>query len=292
MFGCDHGACLKYCVLTVSQTSPAISCNLFYYFGAWGGVITQTTLSVIMILRLWALYEGSRRLAIVWGVLISIHITALCLIFGLGEEIPPFDTPIPYYTLDLNICFAPDSPPYFTGIWVSRLALDTILFFFVLWKAFEQYLKGWHSDIVELLITDNVVAFALVCLIQVGNLVIFLVATPQGAQGGVGFAIATDVIIGCRLLLHTKEVVYKRRDPYETEFGLEPASAFQANVTPKGRQSFAAALRDSYGGSTVSSDNLSRQFREIGGITLAPIGQVPAPDASRATRESQSSGSV
>ncbi|KZT54719.1 hypothetical protein CALCODRAFT_519148 [Calocera cornea HHB12733] len=119
----------------------------------------------------------------------------------------------------------------------------------------EHHRQGWQSGIVELLITDNVAAFALVLLVQTINLVILLVAEPQEAQAGVGFSLASDVIIGSRLLLHTKEVINSRRNPYETEIGMQPVAAFEV-VTPNGGRSFAAALRDSYGGSSSPSDGL------------------------------------
>ncbi|KZO91819.1 hypothetical protein CALVIDRAFT_557980 [Calocera viscosa TUFC12733] len=258
-------------LLTPTEASPAISCNLYYYSGAWGGVITQLTLSVIMILRLWAMYQGNKLLAWFLATLLLIHITALCIIFGLGSTLAHFIPPIPYFTLNLNMCFAPKSPSSFIGIWASRLALDTIFFSFALRKAFQQYRRGWHGDIVDMLITDNVAAFALVLIVQVINLVIMLVVEPQAAEAAVGFALAKDVIIGSRLLLHTKEVINKRRSPYETEFGQEPPSAFQANASPKNAGSFLAAVRESYAGSDISSDVLSRPFSDMDAITSSPI---------------------
>ncbi|EJU00632.1 hypothetical protein DACRYDRAFT_117100 [Dacryopinax primogenitus] len=263
-------------ILTPSEVSPAISCIIYYYFAAWGGVLTQMTLSVIMILRLWGLYNGNNKLAVFWASLLTIHITALCIIFGLGTRLPHYEPPAPYFTLDRNVCFEPSAPPSFIGIWASRLALDTIFFGFVLWKAYEEYRQGWHSSIAEMLITDNVTAFALVCLIQVMNLVILFSKNPQGAQAGVGFALASDVIVGSRLLLHAKEVINNRREPYETEleFGPEDAGSHSATKTSGGR-SFATAVRESYEASSSSSPSRApRPFIDVEPINLTIIEEI------------------
>ncbi|KZO99249.1 hypothetical protein CALVIDRAFT_534782 [Calocera viscosa TUFC12733] len=111
------------------------------------------------------------------------------------------------------------------GIWIARLLMDATLLTFAAFKSFQQWQQGWSSSIINLLVQDNVLAFVFLLSVQILNLTLEGVVQPQATLAGIGYAIAADVIIGTRLLLHTREVMYAADDPGSvqlTEFIVRP----------------------------------------------------------------------
>ncbi|EJU01597.1 hypothetical protein DACRYDRAFT_116697 [Dacryopinax primogenitus] len=200
-------------------------CEFIYYFGGWGGMVTMATVSTIMVLRIYAMYVGSKRVAITLGILLVLYVAAEGSIFHFASD-APWLPPVEYLSLNLNPCFTGTSMQLSMGLWIARLAMDSILLGFAGFKSVQQYRQGWSCGIVELLIRDNILAFICILCVQVLNLTLEAVARPQATLAGIGFAIATDVLVGTRLLLHTREATSYTDDTDSiqlSELGARPA---------------------------------------------------------------------
>lgn len=201
-------------------------CQIVYYCGAWGGIVTMCTATAIMVLRIYAMYSGNRRIATFLSLLLLLYVSAeiSMLYFSFGS---PWIPPVEYLSLGLNPCFSGSTLRLSLGLWITRLAMDGILVGFAAFKSFQQYQQGWSSSVVELLVRDNMLAFVFVFTMQVLNLILESGAVrPQATATGIGFAMATDIITGTRLLLHTREALYAldESDSMQlSELGVRPA---------------------------------------------------------------------
>jgi len=182
-------------------------CVAFFNIESWGSVWMMGTVSGILLLRIYAMYERSRKVAI-FAIVISVsQVIAACVI--LGTQLVTVYTPPPVLAqFNLPGCFVGDSPPELVTYWIARLAFDSILLVMVGYKMTHRYVSYNQTDLLDIMIKDNVSTFIFIFCVQSVNLFTYRLAPTELAAVGLPFSIATDIIMSTRLILHIREAFF------------------------------------------------------------------------------------
>ncbi|KAI0364048.1 hypothetical protein BV20DRAFT_983430 [Pilatotrama ljubarskyi] len=167
----------RYLPWLVQLALLAISVNgstgLQFSFGqcaAWQvvqGVVLQvivTTVDVILITRVYALYSRSPVLLGVLGSLFAAEIAFLCYVLAVVT---------PKLTYD-DECYVTSSPTIFQYYWIVSLIFETILFVLTMYKFCEAVRQGWgKGPVMQQFVTDGTWAYALIFLVMLVNMMLY-----------------------------------------------------------------------------------------------------------------------
>jgi len=190
----------------VSNYNPKF-CVAFFNIETWGSVWMMGTVSSILLLRIYAMYERGRKVAI-FAVTISVgQIIAACVILG-TQLVTVYTPPALLAQYNLPGCFIGESPPELVTYWIARLAFDSILLLMVGYKMTHRYVSYNKTDLLDIMIKDNVSTFIFIFCVQSVNLFIYRLAPTELAAVALPFSIATDIIMSTRLILHIREAFF------------------------------------------------------------------------------------
>ncbi|KAI9061880.1 hypothetical protein FKP32DRAFT_1594083 [Trametes sanguinea] len=142
----------------------------FHQCFAWQvvqGVLLQiivTTVDVILITRVYALYSRSRILLGFLGSLFVAEVTFLCYVLGVVT---------PRLTYD-DECYVTSSPAIFQYYWIVSLIFETILFALTLYKFAEAVRQGWgNGPVMQQFVNDGTWAYTLIFLVMLINMMMY-----------------------------------------------------------------------------------------------------------------------
>lgn len=191
---------------SVSNQNPKY-CIAFFNIETWGSVWMMGTVSSILLLRIYAMYERSRKVAI-FAVTISVsQIIAACVILGI-QVITVYTPPPLLAQYNLPGCSTGDSPPALVTYWIARLAFDSILLLMVGYKMTHRYVSYNKTDLLDIMIKDNVSTFIFIFCVQSVNLFTYRLAPTELASVALPYSLATDIIMSTRLILHIREAFF------------------------------------------------------------------------------------
>ncbi|EJU04367.1 hypothetical protein DACRYDRAFT_20921 [Dacryopinax primogenitus] len=183
------------------------NCVAFFNIETWGSVWMMGTVSSILLLRIYAMYERSRKVAI-FGVVISVgQVIAACVILG-TQLVTVYTPPTLLTQFDFSGCFVGESPPALVTYWIARLVFDSLLLVMVGYKMTHRYVSYNKTDLLDIMIKDNVSTFIFIFCVQSVNLFTFRLAPNELASVALPFSIATDIIMSTRLILHIREAFF------------------------------------------------------------------------------------
>ncbi|GAA5856526.1 hypothetical protein JCM5353_002185, partial [Sporobolomyces roseus] len=151
--------------ISTSTISPSL-CSHIYWYGALGGIYIAFVCSVIVSLRVWALYERSRKILALLAFLIFAQ---LCLMIGPATQLRPANTPVAILKqLKLPGCLTKASGAFSSGevtiFWVTMLAFDSIILGLTLYKSIKVTRAAGRIPIIQKLVRDGVQYFVLITL--------------------------------------------------------------------------------------------------------------------------------
>ncbi|KAI0640948.1 hypothetical protein C8Q79DRAFT_424502 [Trametes meyenii] len=131
------------------------------------GILLQvvvTTVDVILITRVYALYSRSRILLGVLGTLFVAELAFLCYVLAVVT---------PRLTYD-DECYVTSSPAIFQYYWIVSLVFETILFMLTMFKFIEAVRHGWgKGPVMQQFVTDGTWAYALIFLAMLVNMMLY-----------------------------------------------------------------------------------------------------------------------
>ncbi|RDX48929.1 hypothetical protein OH76DRAFT_614008 [Lentinus brumalis] len=131
------------------------------------GVLLQvivTTVDVILVTRVYALYSRNRYLLLLLGSLFLAELTSLCYILVVV-------TPRLTYN---DECYVTSSPSVFQYYWMISLAFETVLFVLTIVKFFDAVKQGWgKGPIMQQFVTDGTWAYTLIFLVMLVNMMLY-----------------------------------------------------------------------------------------------------------------------
>ncbi|KAL4073414.1 hypothetical protein J3A83DRAFT_4370705 [Scleroderma citrinum] len=208
-----------------SLSVTSTSCKTVTVYEQFEIVIVQLIGGAIMIMRIYALYEKSRR-----ALLFLLVFAMLCVGVGCwailspessGSPIvpnPPLqygcDTPltVDQATRTLSECANCQlairdlmKRADFAITWSGQLAFDVIVLTMTLWRSLR--IRKWgNRALLDVLIRDGVLYFVVMCVANVGNITALLVCrTATGKVAMVGFTNSISVTMISRLMLNLRD---------------------------------------------------------------------------------------
>ncbi|KAI6142727.1 hypothetical protein BKA82DRAFT_1000198 [Pisolithus tinctorius] len=137
--------------------------------------VLQLIGAIIMMMRVYAFYNQDRRVLalFVTVALISAGICCWAFIYR-GPPLPP-----PKYMV-LAGCLGPIYPSQalrYAAAWGGQLLFDALIFVFTLWKLARISTRG-ERTFIDMLIRDGTLYFGVMTVMNVANIIVFLVANP------------------------------------------------------------------------------------------------------------------
>ncbi|KAI6142615.1 hypothetical protein BKA82DRAFT_1003370 [Pisolithus tinctorius] len=168
-------------------------------------VIIQIIGGVIMIIRVYALYQKSRRVVL---FLISLALAVI----GVGcwaVLSPSSDTspavPAPALRYGCNVPITYDQAEHMAIAWGGQMMFDAVVFVLTLWRTLRIGRLG-HRTLLDVLIRDGVLYFGLMTSANVANITAFLVATTSPTKSLLaGFTNVISSTMISRLMLNLRD---------------------------------------------------------------------------------------
>ncbi|KAF8843232.1 hypothetical protein BDN67DRAFT_964600 [Paxillus ammoniavirescens] len=184
-------------------------CKIFIYVQGWPASVTVWLVQFILQMRLYALYNKSKKLVVFTGAIYLAEIIAMSgILLKANLDVETSNHPLP----GINICTALMTPSVFYSFWIPPLIFESILCFLSIWigvKRSRQYLqpalvKGNRMRLVNVVIMGNVMYFFGILLSCVVNAAMWQALGPGWIEIPEGFPQAIEIIAGCRLILHIR----------------------------------------------------------------------------------------
>ncbi|KAF8513376.1 hypothetical protein JB92DRAFT_2924073 [Gautieria morchelliformis] len=174
------------------------SCHGFIWWNITSEVITIATAEIILILRIYAVYNCSRRLLLVMIALLVVAIACsswlAISILSTGDGTPG--------------CPIGTAPSHAFFFWIPFLIFETFLMALMLFKGWRVYRSEGGSRLLHLIIRDSLFYFWVIFMTLLANCIVWV--TPSlDPRIATGWAIAMPCAVGCRLLLNMRESFYK-----------------------------------------------------------------------------------
>ncbi|KIJ17896.1 hypothetical protein PAXINDRAFT_98073 [Paxillus involutus ATCC 200175] len=186
------------------------SCKIFIYVQGWPASVTVWLVQFILQMRLYALYNKSKKLVVFTGAMYLAEIIAMSgILLKVDLEVETSNQPLP----GITICTALMTPNVLYSFWIPPLVFESILCFLSIWvgvKRSRQYLKpalvkGNRMRLVNVVIMGNVMYFFGILLSYAVNAAMWQALGPGWIEIPEGFPQAAAIIAGCPLILHVRD---------------------------------------------------------------------------------------
>jgi len=175
---------------------------------AWIGLTSSWSVEVILQLRIYALYDRSRKIAVLLlsAFLLQMGCLIALLLFG-SLDILVVSESVGY----LSRCRAMSVPPLLWLLWVVFLVFECLLCFLAILKAYQRvktegkipFSSGGLQDI---LLRDSVLYYILIMLVYTANIVLWVRQLPDSLDVMTGYAVAFPCVMGSRLMINVRSV--------------------------------------------------------------------------------------
>ncbi|KIK22136.1 hypothetical protein PISMIDRAFT_680676 [Pisolithus microcarpus 441] len=214
-------------------------CNTFMIVQGWPACFLVWLVQIILQLRLYALYNRSRKVLIFMGSGFLVEIMAMTAILVVANLTSGTSSePIP----GVKICTNEDTSNSFYVFWLPILCFE----FLLCSLAVRAGIQRSRDDIsfiplsnrvflLDVLVKGNVGYFLVIFFVGVVNAVMWGALSPEWVEVPEGFPHAVAVIAGCRLILHIRNAASPpSEDTFQGslafEYPLQQRSAISAST--------------------------------------------------------------
>ncbi|KAH9886949.1 hypothetical protein C8Q73DRAFT_794980 [Cubamyces lactineus] len=201
--------------------------------GAWQvvqGVLLQvivTTVDVILITRVYALYGRNRIILGIVGPLFVGEIAFLCYVLADVTPRLKYD----------DECFVTSSPSIFQYYWIVSLIFETILFTLTIYKFFDAVRQGWgRGPVMQQFVADGTWAYTLIFIVMLVNMMMYKYIHSTITGICYTWLLVVLSFAGSRLVLNPRRASAMRSHVYSSNIELTcrsgdaPASPTRAGV--------------------------------------------------------------
>ncbi|KDQ60456.1 hypothetical protein JAAARDRAFT_32876 [Jaapia argillacea MUCL 33604] len=192
-------------------------CGNFFHWQNAGATLQLLTTHIILMLRLYAMYQGDKRVLAFMVILLFGEAATMGVFIGVNKPgLVGTNEPIP----GLLICADGDPPGehwiayYFTAI----LTIEFALLALSLNKAWRHYRTGSGGGVMALLTRDSVLYFLAMFWTYVLNQVIWLMNRITLNELATGFSFSICAVLANRLMINVRESYYSGNAPEVVEF--------------------------------------------------------------------------
>jgi len=166
-------------------------------------IVNQILVCVLLTVRIFALYQRSKRiLAWMLGSGAVLAGTACFVMFG-QKSAPAGHGP------GCHVGLSKETAIRLAGAWEALFVYDSIIFFLTVWKTMkekkDQRVTGINVTLIDVLLRDGAVYFAVMALCNLTNILTFYLAGPFLRGGLSTFASSMSVTMMSRLMLNLHE---------------------------------------------------------------------------------------
>ncbi|KAF8513353.1 hypothetical protein JB92DRAFT_3143462 [Gautieria morchelliformis] len=182
---------------------PIQVCRKFTWWTITSEGIAIIVAECILILRIYAVYDRSRRLLLLLIALLMAELASsvVLVIFNLST--------VSFMAMHgLMACTSVASPPLAFTCWIPPIIFETFLMSLMLKQGWSVYRREGGSNLLHLIIRDNIIYFGVMILALLANCIVF--ANPlSDNRTTAGFVVAIPCTLGSRLLLNMRERFFK-----------------------------------------------------------------------------------
>jgi len=198
----------------------AESCRKYAFFRQIVLVVQEFGVGILLALRVYALYDRSRRILIILCC-VAIIISGICGWSLTGQK----STPAPEDGgLGCFISLSKASAIHIASAWEALFVYDIFVFSATIFRTyhlrFRYRISASDIPITALILRDGAMYFAMMALVNLSNIITFYVGDPFFKGCLSGFASSVSVTMMSRLMLNLHEVadvgLYSTGGPTET----------------------------------------------------------------------------
>jgi len=191
-------------------------CEVFRLWEGIAVIIAVISAEVILMARIYAVYDRNKRILIVMALLFATNITSTVLIVFEG---PPGGTLVP--TKTIAGCFVVDRGASYFLCWIPAFVFETILFFMMLFRGWRAREGGINSPLFNVIVRDSILYFLVIfAALFVDCLVWGLSPQTFNVELTGCWTIAASCAFGSRLLLNIRERYFKKETYSDTTYKL------------------------------------------------------------------------
>ncbi|KAF9221499.1 hypothetical protein BS17DRAFT_249080 [Gyrodon lividus] len=186
-----------------------LRCQVFIIVQGWPACVAVWLVQLILQMRLYALYNKSRKLVMFTGALYIAEIIAMSgILLKANLVVHTSNQPLP----GIYICSATDTPRVFYSFWIPPLVYEAVLCSLAIWigvKRSREYIRPVHVQghgmrLVDVVVMGNVLYFFGLLLSFATSAAMWQALGPEWIEVPEGFPQASEIIAGCRLILHIR----------------------------------------------------------------------------------------
>jgi len=173
-------------------------------YRAWAGIAVMLAVmsaEVILMARIYAVYDRSKRVLIILAVLYAINIASTAMIVFLS---PPGGVQLPPKVLPG--CFVVDRATSYLICWIPAFTFETLLFSMMLYRGWRSLRGSLSSPLMNVVIRDSILYFIVIFTALFMDCLTWAIS-PQKFNVELSgcWTIASSCAFGSRLLLNIRE---------------------------------------------------------------------------------------
>ncbi|KIM25631.1 hypothetical protein M408DRAFT_331011 [Serendipita vermifera MAFF 305830] len=236
---------------------PDIVCKVAIQFTAWTGLVSVAIVDILLMLRVWALYNGSR---FVKWFLIGVFVVGFPAAIGVRQAPPvagiPLVTPAP---LSLTVCRR--SPPSeLFSLFTMATVIDTIIFGMVIYRAGGQRFRS-QTPMLAVLVRDGALYYAAITAVLLFMIAATFIPLLYQPVADANLNVPLSALACSRLILSLRGVYFRQGDGARTDM-----QTISTTYQPKNRPPHSTRAEDDIRLGNIRSPALRSDFQG-GGIS-------------------------
>ncbi|KAH7925224.1 hypothetical protein BV22DRAFT_1129157 [Leucogyrophana mollusca] len=184
--------------------------QVFLILEGWPETVLVWIMQITLQMRIYALYNRSRRVLIFMTLTFLGEVIAMSTILALANSRTiVVNDPLP----DVKICAVDNLPNFLFSLWMPIIIFEGLLCMFALWAGVKQLvlrskLEGFRGGrAVDALVKGNVFYFLCLLIPCTLNVVVWATVGDSYVDMTQGYGFATAIVVGCRLVISLRRAL-------------------------------------------------------------------------------------
>jgi len=186
------------------------ACFAWYTFQLFSSCLIIWTLQIIMQIRLWTLYDCSRKILVFMGLAFLSEVIAMTTIFGVMAQ----GTIV---VSSMGACMFLKVPNLGVAFWIPSLIYEGFLLGLAVIAAYAQLerigswdIRTWDMRrLANVVLRDNILYFLTTITLYLATVIMLLKLSPILDNIPDAFTVSLTCILGSRLMLNLREAFYR-----------------------------------------------------------------------------------
>ncbi|TDL17918.1 hypothetical protein BD410DRAFT_793793 [Rickenella mellea] len=223
-------------------------CTRWFRWQGWTGIAMFALAEVILMLRIYALYQRSQKILILLIVSFSSMLIAATTI--MGNVLQHISAASSHILPGIPICLPIGAPSHFYAFWIPILIMETLLCVLACYRGYKSYMVQASTQnrgrrILEILVRDSILYFLVMFATYFTSTMIFVTGSVAVLEIPIGFAVAMSCVMGNRLLLNLRSTLSaESSSPMKAPHASDPPRHMNSGSSDGGLHVFNRAKQD------------------------------------------------